>query len=261
MFPILPPLSTHTTRLPPKRNPRRNRRSQSTMKSLVRSLLLLPTAALACLTAAHAQLTLTGSSHGVFTGPTGLFDSISNGPVVSTFTTGWPSPTQITFTGDTFASVGEGDSFALGQVKIKNGLTLFNTAAADAQMDLYLNIPAHGLTDFKLTTLLFAITNTPNIPHWQPDLYYIGYTAPALLNIAGTYVTFDLGFTDPDFNAPPGAPVGEKHKETAGLYATVAFSEPIITPVPEASTYAVFAAAGLLGFLALRRFRPRALAA
>ncbi|ACB76610.1 choice-of-anchor K domain-containing protein [Opitutus terrae] len=231
------------------------------MKSLVRSLLLLPTTALVCLTAAHAQLTLTGSSHGVFTGPTGLFNSITNGPVESSFTTGWPFPTKITFTGDTFAAVGNGDTFDLGQVKIKNGITLFGTAAADAQMDLYLDVPGHAVSDFKLTTLLFAITNTPNIPNWQPDLYYIGYTAPALLNIDGTYVTFDIGFTDPDFNVPPGEPVSEKHKDKVGLYATVAFSDPVITPVPEASTYAVFAALGLLGFVAIRRSRTRPLAA
>lgn len=222
------------------------------MKHLFSSCLLLSALALASIVPAHAQL-LAGSSRGEFTGPTGSFIWINNGPVVSSFTTGWPLPSQITFTGDTFAGVGDGDTFDLGLVKVKNGITLFDTAAADATMDLFLTLPDYGVSDFKLTTLLFEITHSTNFPGLVADLYYIGYTAPALLNIGGNIVSFDLGFTDPDFNLPPGEAIHELHKENVGLYATVAF-----TPVPEPSTYAAFAALGLMGLVAAKRYRRRA---
>lgn len=213
----------------------------------------------ALLPSARAQLSLAGSSRGHFTYANSFFTLIDNGPVTSTLYTGIPllfqPTTSITFTGDTFTSVGDGDSFDVGVVKIKNGVTLFNTAATFAELDLLLNLPTHGIANFKLTTLQFSIEHTPNFGA-VPDVYYIGYSGPEVLKVADTLVTFDLAFTNPAFNTEPGQWIGEKKTGTVGLYATVDF-----TPVPEPSTYAALAAAGLLGVIAVRRRKTSASAA
>lgn len=225
------------------------------------SWLLLPALALASAATTRAELMLSGSTHGVFSGATGMFDSISNGSSVSTFTTGWPLPSRISFHGNSFASAGDGDTFGLGKFKIKNGLTFGNTAAAEVMMDLFIDLPGHSVDDFLLTTLMFEISHTPNVPGFSPDLYYIGSTTPALLNLGGTFVTFELGFSDPDYTVFPGELIRELHKDEVCLSATVAFSGSQFTPVPEPSTYAAFAAIGLVGLAAVRRFRSRAPAA
>lgn len=223
------------------------------MKRLFASF--VPLAALgfaALLPSAHAQLTLSGSTRGEFTWANSIFSLIDNGPVVSHLYTGLSLvPTKITFTGDTFAGVGAGDTFDLGTVKIKNGINISNTTATFAEMDLYLDLPSNGVSDFKLTTLQFAIENTPNAGY-APDVFYIGYTGPEALWIDGQKLTFALSFTDPDFNLPPGEEIKELKSETVGLRANFSF-----TPVPEPSTYAAFAALGLLALGAHRRLRQR----
>ena len=67
------------------------------------------------------------------------------------------------------------------------------------------------------------------------------------------FVDFSLIFSDPDYNTEPGQWIGEKKTGKVKLYADVNF-----TPVPEPSTYAAFAAAGLLGLVAWRRRAARA---
>lgn len=226
------------------------------MKSSLRSLVGALAVSLAALaTSAHAQLEIAGSSHGTFTGSDSFFTLINNGPVTSTLYTGiavpFFSPTTLSFTGQNFASVGDGDSFGLGTVKIKNGRTLFNTAASFASMDLYLNLPAHGIANFKLTTLEFAIENTPNLGS-VPDLYYIGFSAPASLKVDDTLIKFAISFTDDDY-ITTGEVIGEKKTGSVGLNASVNF-----TPVPEPSTYAAIAGLGLVTLIATRRLRrPR----
>lgn len=207
----------------------------------------------ALLPTAHAQLSLSGSTRGEFTGSDSFFTWINNGPVTSTLHTGIPllifPNTSIEFTGDTFSGIGQGDSFDLGRVKIKNGITLFDTAASFATMDLYLNLPSNGVLNHKLTTLTFAIENTPNLG-FVPDIFLIGYTAPTSLKIADTLIDFTVTFSDQDYLDESGRLIGEGKTGKVDLYATVNF-----TPVPEPSTYAAFAAAGLIGLVAWRRTR------
>ncbi len=207
----------------------------------------------ALLPTAHAQLSLSGSTRGEFTGSDSIFTWINNGPVTSTLHTGLPVPfipnTSIEFTGDTFSGIGTGDSFDLGRVKIKNGITLFDSAASFATMDLYLNLPSNGVLNHKLTTLTFAIENTPNFG-FVPDVFFVGYSAPASLKINNTLVDFTVMFSDQDYLSESGQLIGEGKTGKVDLYATVNF-----TPVPEPSTYAAFAAAGLVGLVAWRRTR------
>jgi hypothetical protein len=228
------------------------------MTPLLRSFLLLSALAVAGLPSVNAQMSLSGSTRGAFVDPGLWFTTVNNGPVTSKFQTGFPlpflsTPSSITFTGSTFSNVHGGDALALGTVKIKNGITLFNTAVAQASMDLFLNIPAEGVANYKLTTLLFGIENTPNLI-LTPDVYFIGYNAPEILKLNNTLVSFAIGFTDPAFNTPPGETIKENKTGTVGLFADITF-----TPVPEPSSYALAASLALIGIVVVnraRRIRP-----
>lgn len=227
------------------------------MHHAVKSLVSLSALALTVLISpiAHAQL-ISGSTHGVFELPAPANTTIVNGPVISTFASGIPyrfsdTKTSITFTGQTFLNKGDGDFLNLGLIKIKNGITLLGTTATAATMDLYLNIPTEGIMNFKLTTLLFGLDNTSNNGSQNiPDLFFIGYTDPATLHLDSGLMFFDIGFTVPSYNTEPGHPIAENKFGTTGIYAELAF-----VPVPEASTYALFAAVGLIGMTAFRRLR------
>jgi hypothetical protein len=118
-------------------------------------------------------------------------------------------------------------------------------------MDLFLNVPAYGVTNFKLTTLMFGLDNTSNNGVQDvPDLFYIGHTLPDTLTFANGVLLFNIGFTDASYGILPGHSIHENSSGTVGLTAEVMF-----VPVPEASTYAAFAAVGLIGVVAMRRRR------
>lgn len=205
---------------------------------------------------AHAQLNLTGSTYGTFLPTAQPNTTIVNGPVVSTFSSGipyrsWDTQTSVTFTGSAFSGVESGDTFSLGSVKFKNGMTALHSTATFATMDLFLNIPAHGVTDYKLTTLMFGIDNTDNHGVQDiPDLYYIGHTLPSSVTFNGNLVLFNIGFTDESYTTAPGHTIHENATGMVGITADVRF-----VPVPEPSTYAIFAGLGLVGLVAARRLR------
>jgi len=231
------------------------------MHSFLKSLLAVSTLAIAtAVPTAHAQLILSGSSYGEFVDPGLTFTSLTNGPVVSLFESGVPykpaaphnhTTTAITFTGATFSNVAAGENLDLGAIEIRNGITLLGTTASWAAMDLYLNLPDHGIVDFKLTTLLFSIDNTANAGVGNvPDLFLVGYSAVNPLVLAGSAVNFNLHLSHPEFGIGDGASIAEGSIADLSLYATFD-----MTPVPEPSTYALAAAALLVGFIAFRRFR------
>ncbi len=235
------------------------------MHSFLKSLLAVSTLAIAtAVPTAHAQLILSGSSYGEFVDPGLTFTSVSNGPVVSLFESGVPyrpaapfndTTTSITFTGAAFSNVAAGEQLDLGSIAIRNGITLLGTTASWAAMDLYLNLPDHGVVDFKLTTLLFSIDNTANAGGIAnvPDLFLVGYSAVNPLVLGGSAVNLNLHLSQPEFGTGAGASIAEGSVADLSLYATFD-----MTPVPEPSTYALGAAALLIGFIALRRFRSPA---
>jgi hypothetical protein len=210
----------------------------------------------ALLPSARAQLTIAGSTHGDFVDPGLAHTVVTNGPVVSLFSSGIPfrasdTQTSLTFTGQTFAAAGDGDQVNLGTIKIKNGITRLGSTASWAAMDLYLDLPSHSISNFKLTTLLFTIDNTANNGVGNvPDLFYVGHTTPASLKFASGKLNFDVKLTKPAFGTGSGASIAENHSDSFGLYADLHFS-----PVPEASTYALWGSALLVGLIGLRRFR------
>lgn len=210
----------------------------------------------AAIPTAQAQLTLSGTSHGEFTDPGLVYTSVSNGPVVSLFASGVPlratdTKTSITFTGLPFANVGDGDQLDLGQIKIKNGITKLGTTASWAALDLFLTLPSESITDFKLTTLLFTIDNTANNGVGNvPDLFFVGLTEVNPLFVGGRKINFDVKLTNPAFGTGSGSSIAENHSDSFGIYADLHFS-----PVPEASTFALWGSALLVGLVGLRRFR------
>ncbi len=238
------------------------------MHSFLKPLLAASAVAFATvLPTAHAQLLLSGTSHGAFVDPGLTYTSVSNGPAVSLFESGVAyrpfapyndTTTSITYTGGAFTDVGAGDQLDLGSIEIRNGVTLLGTTASWAAMDLYLNLPEHGVLDFKLTTLLFSIDNTANAGGTAniPDLFLVGHAAVNPLVLGGSAVNFDLQLSQPEFSMGSGASIAEGSLADLSLYATFD-----MTPVPEPSTYALWAAALLTGFVALRRFRAAPVAA
>jgi hypothetical protein len=214
----------------------------------------------AALPSARAQLALSGNAYGTFVDPGLAFTSVSNGPVVSLFASGVPyrpqgpyfdTKTSITFTGTNFSLVGDGGQMDLGTIKIKNGITKLGTTAHWAAMDLFLDLPSQGITSLKLTTLLFTIDSTSNNGLLNvPDLFLVGHTAVSSLMLGGRTATFDLQLTKPNFAAGSGASISENSADTFGLFADLHFS-----PVPEASTYALWAGVLLVGLVGLRRVR------
>lgn len=227
------------------------------MKTPLQTILLLSTFGLAALLpTAQAQLVITGSTYGTFEPTAQPNTVIVNGPVTSTFAAGIPyrkfdHKTSIIFTGSMFTGVDSGDTFSLGTVKFNNGITKLHSTAKTAKMDLFLNIPGHGVSNFKVTTLLFGLDNTDNHGVQNiADLYYIGHTLPNTLKFKDGLAIFNIGLTDPSYGIAPGHPVGENHSGTVGITAEVQ-----LVPVPEASTYATCAALGLVGAAGLRRLR------
>lgn len=225
-----------------------------------RNLLVLPALSLfPCVPTLHAQLELSGTASGAFSDPGVAFTEVTNGPVVSLFESGAPyrpnapyfdTVTSIRYTGSSFANVGDGDQLDLGLVNITNGITLLGTTAKTAQLDVFLHLPDNGIASFKVTTLFFSIDTTANQGGLIPDLFLIGHSSVNSLNVGGRQVSFDLNLTNPAFATGDGASIREGQSATDGLYATLHFS-----PVPEASTYALFGTLLLAGVVTWRRSR------
>lgn len=235
------------------------------MNSFLKSLLAIATLGVAvALPSTHAQLLLTGSTYGEFVDPGLAHTTVSNGAVVSAFQSGVPfrpnapyfdTKTSITYTGSSFADIGDGDILDLGLLKIVNGVTKLKTTAGSASMDLYLDLAE--LAPFKLTTLSFSIDNTSNNGVSNiPDLFYVGHTLVNPFKVDGRTVTLDLQFTNPALSVGSGAAIGEGMFALDGIYAIVHFS-----PVPEASTYALWGAVLLVGAVLVRRNRSTSAAA
>lgn len=238
------------------------------MKLSTRSSILAACLGLAALAApAQAQLTLSGSAYGTFADEMLPNTTVSNTTMTSVFSSGIPyrpfapyndTQTSITYVGNTFAGVGDGEAIALGILDFKNGVTLLGSTATSATMDLILDLSTvGGPADFKLSTLSFSLTNTDNNGVDDvADLYSISYTDPAVLWLEDAKVTFSLVFTDGAFLTADGKAVNENGEVTTGdIYANI-----MITPIPEPSTYA-FAGVAVIGLVALLRRRRNPLAA
>ncbi len=200
--------------------------------------------------AAHAQLSLTGYLTGSFTDTPGTYDTIFNAPDGSQAwirsgvpETGADFQTAIEFNQKNFANV-TGGLVADNLFRVTNGRTLLGTTATAAHFDLWLHLTAPDAYSSLLTPISFAIENTPNGTGNVDDVYGITASPIAPFHYAGHRVQFE-------FVAPAAFEISENSWTDVGqLYVT-------FTPVPEPSTYAALGAALLVGVVAIRRFRHR----
>lgn len=198
--------------------------------------------------AAHAQILLSGKITGMFTDSPGPNDSIFNAPDGSSayFISGVPehvsdSPTKIEFTQQTFTDVGPG-LVATDIFKVTNGRNLLHTTASDAHFNLSLELTGPTAFSTQLTTIPFTIVNTPNGTGSVDDDFGISSSSIAPFVINNTRVQFH-------FSAPGGFALEENASDFVGNLSVT------FTPVPEPSTYALTAAALILGAVGLRALR------
>ncbi len=221
--------------------------------------LLILFAALAAPTA-RAQL-ITGRFWGKFEpllpGDRGFgFTSITNAPFQSIFRTGQQvgggGVTTLTETSRSFSGKGNGDLLGANFLTMLNAPTIVSTTADHAFVDIFMNVPAHGIHNWLLTTLDIGIDNTLNTGSGGiPDLFLIAFTPLNSFTFGTTKVSFSLDFP-PGFEVSPGAQIPERHSARTGeLFVHFA------SAVPEPSTYAAWGALLLMGVAGWRKIRTR----
>jgi hypothetical protein len=201
--------------------------------------------------AAHA-LTLSGSTAGFFEGSSSGATVVSNIPdgSIASFRTGTPVgsfKSGVAFSGDVFANVNSGDTFALGSLTYYNGITLIGTSSATALFDFYINLNSPTVSSLLLTTVTFGIDATVNTPgNLIPDSFTASFTQPAPVLIDGQWVKFTI-------NDLPASTLVAENTSVQLADVTVTF----LNPVPEPATYGLMGAIGLMGLVGYRRFRAQ----
>jgi hypothetical protein len=204
--------------------------------------------ALTC-TVSHAQLLLSGHTTGTFDDLAEANTTVSNAPDGSwaTFHTGIPvmgsTQSKIEFTNVTFNNVGSGEPIQVGLFNITNGMTAIGSGAPTARFNVGLQLTSPVWQTVAISTVLFHIDHTPNLPGAIPDTFSVSFSQPDPIKVKNTLVQFHINVEPLDFQVAENATVQKGD-------ITVSF-----TPVPEPATYAAWGAALLVGFVAFRRFR------
>lgn len=204
--------------------------------------------ALTC-SVANAQLMLSGHTKGAFVDLAEANTTVSNAPDGSwaTFDTGIPVSgsfqSSIKFANASFTNVASGDPIQVGLFNITNGMTVIGSGAPTAQFNLSLQLTSPTSDELALTTIMFHIDHTVNMPGAVPDQFSVSFDQPGPMVIGGYAVQFHV-------NVDPTAFQIDENTTLQKGDVTVTF-----TPVPEPSTYAMCGAALLLGFVAYRRLR------
>ena len=212
----------------------------------------------AALPSARAQLLLSGNTSAQFTDPGLPHTTVTNGTSTSVFSSGVPygksTQTSVSFTGTSFTGAAAGDTINLGTVDLTNGITLLGTTASAADFNILLNLPALGITNYRVSQVHVTIDNTSNNgTHNIPDLFKVTPTTSGPLVLGNTSVKFGVDLSNPAFSSSVGASVGEGSSANFDVFASFM----PLSPVPEASTFALWGAALMLGVIAVRRFRRR----
>jgi hypothetical protein len=213
--------------------------------------LFAATLAMTCLSA-QGQLLLSGHTTGSFDDLAEANTTVMNAPDGSwaTFVTGVPvagsTQSKIAFTNVSFSNVGSGEPIQVGLFNITNGMTVIGSGAPTARFNIGLQLSAPEGQTLAVSTVLFHIDHTPNLPALIPDTFSVSFDQPPPVKIQDTLVQFHVNVDPLDF------PLAENATVRKGDI-TVSF-----TPVPEPSTYAICGSLMLLGFAAYRRTRaPR----
>ncbi len=215
--------------------------------------------ALTC-SVAQAQLQLSGRTTGWFTDFGQPNTTVVNAADGSSawFATGIPyldsTQSSILFEGQSFTNVGSGDPIHVGLFTITNGITLLGSAAAEAEFQLGLELTSPVSDSLFLSTLTFAIDNTPNggvvgEGGGVPDSFGVTFVQPAPIKIGDSWVQFSIVYDPLETAVPEGESIVR-----GDIYVT-------FTPIPEPSTYALGGALLLVGVVAYRRFRKPGTAA
>lgn len=195
----------------------------------------------------EANLFLSGDLVGVFRGGGGAnidIDNFDDGS--ASFRTGIATGNSfrsgVTFTAESFAGIGEGDSVSLGSLSFYNGITQIGTSSHSAVLDLYLRLADVADNWIHLSTLNFAIDATLNAKGLEvPDNFLAGYISPENVLVGGKKLEFSIT------GLPATTAVAENSKVDIGnLILTLGPS----IPVTERGSSALYVALGL-GMVAL----------
>lgn len=215
----------------------------------IRSLTALAMGLALTCSISHAQLLLSGHTIGSFDDLAEANTTVSNAPDGSwaTFHTGIPvmgsTQSKIEFSNVTFSNVGSGEPIQVGLFNITNGMTAIGSGAPTAKFNIGLQLTGPVSQTVAISSVLFHIDHTPNLPGAIPDTFSVSFSQPSPVKIQNTLVQFHINVDPLDFQVAENATVQKGD-------ITVSF-----TPVPEPATYAAWGAALLVGFVALRRIR------
>jgi hypothetical protein len=215
----------------------------------IRSLFALALGLALTCSVSQAQLLLSGHTIGSFDDLAEANTTVSNAPDGSwaTFHTGIPvmgsTQSKIEFTNVTFNNVGSGEPIQVGLFNITNGMTAIGSGAPTAKFNIGLQLTSPVSEMVAISSILFHIDHTPNLPGAIPDTFSVSFSQPDPIKIQNTLVQFHINVDPLDFQVAENATVQKGD-------ITVSF-----TPVPEPATYAAWGAALLVGFVALRRIR------
>ena len=216
----------------------------------IRSLLAAASGLALMCSMANAQLMLSGHTTGSFVDLGEAHTTVTNAADGSwaKFHTGVPvfgsTQSKIDFTNVTFTNVDSGDPIQVGIFTITNGMTRIGTGAQTAKFKVGLELTSPEMMALAVSTIVFHIDNTVNSGSGGvPDIFSVSFGQPASVNIKGYKVQFNVSLVPPSFQLKENATV-----QKGNIYVT-------FSAVPESSTYAIWGAALLVGFVAVRRVR------
>ena len=219
------------------------------MHNGIRSLLALAMGLALTCTVANAQLLLSGNTTGSFDDLAEANTTVANAADGSwaTFHTGIPvmgsTQSKIEFANVAFNNVGSGEPIQVGLFTITNGMTAIGSGAPTAKFNVGLKLTAPEGRTVAVSSILFHIDHTPNLPGAIPDTFSVSFAQPDPIHVKNTLVQFHVNVDPLEFQVAENSTIQKGD-------ITVSF-----TPVPEPATYAAWGAALLVGFVAYRRIR------
>lgn len=117
----------------------------------------------------------------------------------------------VSFTGESFTGLGEGETISLGSLSYYNGITQIGTSSHSAVLDLYLRLTDPTQEWLSLGTINFTIDSTVNTGTKEiPDNFLAEYFAPAGILLGDDWLQFTVN------GLPAVTAVAENSKFDAG---------------------------------------------
>lgn len=213
---------------------------------------------------AHAGLAMaspvTGSSAGIFANAITQTSAVLTGLGTNSFSWGTPfvagtNPNSLTFNGVGF-STPVGTAFDVGTITYFNGATVLGTGADGVTLSVTLTFtnPAGVVQNFDYALMIVSTPNDSGTPEGDADRIDFNTAAPQTFLLDGQLVSLalEVGLTGVNgFSSKSSFSVFENFSETATLRGVLRAPN----SVPEPSSLALLAAAGVAGLLTRRRLR------